>query len=80
MVELSSTTALMLYLILTLGTLLALWITHHYRHRYKKVQLQENELIVCEYCNFAYLGNITKPVTQCPQCHSFNKKGNQGKG
>jgi hypothetical protein len=31
---------------------------------------------VCEYCHFCYLDSHNREVTQCPQCHSFNK----GKG
>jgi hypothetical protein len=73
MIELSTTTAIMLYLCMTLATLLSLWGYHHYQSRKKKVDLSHQRLIVCEYCHFAYLDRVTKPVTQCPQCESYNK-------
>lgn len=73
MIGLSSTTALMLYLCLTLGILLAVWISHFYRFRNKKVVIAEQDLLVCEYCHCAYLAKKAKTVTQCPQCHSYNK-------
>lgn len=73
MIELTSTTAIMLYLCLTLGVLLFLWGHRHYQSRKKKLDLSHQRLIICEYCHFAYLDKVAKPVTQCPQCSSFNK-------
>lgn len=73
MIELSATTAAMLYLCLTLVVLLGLWSYHHYQSRRKKVLTVAQELLVCEYCHTAYLGNISKNVTQCPLCHCYNK-------
>jgi len=72
-IELSTTTAMMLYLGLTLTFLLGLWFFQHYQLRHKKMIVSEQELFVCEYCAFAYVADGTKPVTQCPQCASFNK-------
>jgi hypothetical protein len=74
MIELSPTTALMLYLSFTLGTLLAIWGIHHYSSRKKKVNLSNQKLHICEYCHFAYLGKVDTTVSKCPQCSSYNKK------
>lgn len=74
MIELSPTTALMLYLSVTLATLFAIWGVHHYRSRNKRVDLSNQKLIICEYCRFAYLGNVDKTVSKCPQCSSYNRK------
>lgn len=73
MITVSATTATMLYLCMTLAVLLSLWVYQHYRLRTKKIEITEQELFVCEYCLFVYLEEKTKTVTQCPQCHSFNK-------
>lgn len=73
MIELSPTTAIMLYLCITLATLLSIWGFHHYQSRKRKVDLSQQKLVICEYCHYAYLGQIAKPVNQCPQCESFNK-------
>lgn len=73
MIELSPTTAVNLYLALTLTLLLSLWGFHHYSTRRKKIIAEDNELLVCEFCHFAYLAEIGKAVTKCPQCTSFNK-------
>ncbi len=73
MIELSPTMAIIIYLALTLSTLLGIWIFYHYKSRAKKVVLSEKKLFVCEYCHFAYLDRIEKRITQCPQCQSLNE-------
>lgn len=74
MIELTATTAIMLYLCLTLMALFGIWGWHHLQSRKRKVILVEKVLNTCEYCHFAYLDEIAKEVSQCPQCHSFNKR------
>jgi ribosomal protein L37AE/L43A len=74
MIEISATTAIMLYLGMTLFTLLGVWSYYHYRARQKKALPSEQELNICEYCHFAYLEELTKQVTKCQQCGSYNKK------
>jgi len=73
MIELSPTTGFMLYLGATFVFLLGLWSYQHYLSRKKKILTTKQELFVCEYCQFAYLAELDRKVTQCPQCHSFNK-------
>lgn len=79
MIELSANTALMLYLGLTLATLMGLWAVQHFQKRRKKILTHDQELLICEFCHFAYLGDIGKPVSKCPQCQSFNKGNKFGK-
>lgn len=73
MFELSTTTALMLYLVVTLAPLFALWGYQHFQRRKYKVVVERNDLRVCEFCQFAYLGERGSSLSKCPQCHSFNK-------
>jgi hypothetical protein len=73
MIEVSEVTAFMLYLCLTLGSLLGFWAFQHYSKRNKKISLDEEQLFVCEYCHFCYLEDFTQSVTRCPQCQSYNK-------
>ena len=72
MIELSAHGALLLYLGSTLIVLLGLWVTHHYTSRRRKLNLNEQTLIVCEYCQYAYLDDPSQPVTRCPRCQSYN--------
>jgi len=78
MIELSPASALLLYLLLTLSVVLGLWSYQHYKTRSKKIITAPKELYICEYCQAVYLDNAQLTVTQCPECHSFNK-GNRYK-
>lgn len=73
MIELTSTTAVMLYLGVTLGVLFGIWIAQNIRSGRKKIIVSEQTLFICEYCTFAYLADVSLDVTQCPQCSCFNK-------
>lgn len=73
MIELTFASAFMLYLCMTLFILFGLWVYHHYRTRRREILPCEQELVVCEYCSFAYLEESSKKVTKCPQCHSYNR-------
>jgi len=73
MIALSSAEAAMLYLCITMISLLSLWGYQHYQSRRKKIITTSQELFVCEYCHFAYLSDIAKDVTQCQQCLCYNK-------
>ena len=72
MIEISPAAACTLYLGLTLFFVLSLWGYQHYRGRKKKLISVAQELFICEYCHFAYLDELQKKVTQCPQCRSYN--------
>ncbi len=74
MIEISSTTAFMIYLCLTLGPLLGLWLVQHYSKRHSKINVEEHQLYICEYCQFCYLDDRVQGITRCPQCLSYNKK------
>lgn len=74
MIDLHPNTALMLYLSFTLAILLGLWTWHHVKSRKKKISLNEQDLFVCEFCHFVYLGSASNKITKCPQCLSFNEK------
>jgi ribosomal protein L37AE/L43A len=73
MITLSPTSALMLYLCLTLTVLLGIWAFSHWSTRKKEIVVSEQELYVCEYCQSAYVAESQKGVTQCPDCGSYNK-------
>lgn len=73
MIKVEIATALMLYLLLTLGSVLGLWGYQHYKLRCKKIAISKDELLVCEFCHFAYLADRAKKVTKCPSCSSYNK-------
>ncbi|MEC7838897.1 MAG: hypothetical protein VX777_02525 [Chlamydiota bacterium] len=73
MIQVAPNTAIMIYLALTLSSILGVWIFSHLTRRQHKIITTENQLRICEYCQCAYVDDISKEVTQCPECKSFNK-------
>ncbi len=74
MIELTFNTLFILYLSLTLATVLGIWIYSHYRMRRRSIFTTEKALFICEYCHFAYLEDSVKQLNRCPQCDLFNKQ------
>lgn len=72
MIEVSSGTAVILYVALGVLTVLAAWSYQHYRRR-PKLELAVQQLYICEYCNCIYLGSRLKSINRCPECQSLNK-------
>lgn len=73
MIDVSSETAFTLYLGITLGMVLGIWIYHHFRSRKRKIRTVHQKLTTCEYCHFAFLTNPDRPIAKCPQCQSYLK-------
>ena len=73
MIELSPNTALMLYLGFTLAVLFIIWAASHYKRKDRNFLPLEKELVVCEFCLFAYIDEGNKKITRCPRCDSYNK-------
>ncbi len=73
MIELAPHTAVMIYLGLTLLTMLAIWLSHHFRQRKKGVVIPQQKLATCEYCGQLYLTAIEQKVSKCPTCASYNE-------
>lgn len=73
MIELTFNTLFILYLGLTLTSVLGIWIFSHYQTRHKTILSTEQDLRICEYCHFAYVEDSVKHLNRCPQCGLFNK-------
>lgn len=73
MISVDVTTALLLYLGFFLFLYLGTWSWSHFKMRKKAPLPPQHQLAVCEYCTFAYLAFADAPVSQCPQCSSYNK-------
>jgi hypothetical protein len=73
MIEVETTTALLLYLGLFLTICFGAWIFTHFKSCKKQAVPPFFLLLRCEYCHFNYLGKNGEKITQCPQCRSFNK-------
>lgn len=74
MIELTFNAIFLLYLSLTLSSVLGIWIYSHYRGKKRKIFTEEKALFICEYCHFAYVEEGVKELNRCPQCGLFNKE------
>lgn len=63
----------MLYLAFTLGGAFILWGFSHLSKKVRKIELEKEHLITCEYCRFVFLKDKTSKITKCPQCGSYAK-------
>jgi predicted Zn-ribbon and HTH transcriptional regulator len=73
MIEVAPNTAITIYLAIFLTVIMGLWLYTHLTKRHKKIIMTEQHLLICEYCQCAYVEDHTKEVTKCPDCQSFNK-------
>lgn len=73
MIELTYNALLMIYLAVTLLTVLGVWVYSHMTSRRRKFYSSEKEIRVCEYCQLVYLDEAAKSLTRCPQCHLFSR-------
>ncbi len=73
MIEVDTSTALLLYLGLFLFMCLGVWFCSHLKQRNKQPLPPLYLLKKCEYCHYQYLGKNGEKITECPQCQSLNK-------
>ena len=74
MIPLEFSTAIFLYLILTLMSILTLWVWFEKGESFRKYTLHRKEVWVCEICAYTYVDSQNESISRCPQCSSLNKK------
>jgi len=73
MIELSTNTAVLLYLSTTLCAMFVFWIMQHFYTKRKMELAPLHKVCQCEYCHFVYIDTEQKTLTRCPQCSSLNQ-------
>jgi len=74
MIELTFSTAFMLYLGFTLLSIFGTGLFSQYRMRKKILFSNQQTLFKCEFCHNAYVEETGKEFNRCPQCFLINKK------
>ncbi len=72
MIDISFSTACLLYLGLMLGGVFFVGLYLYSKKRDLK-KFESSKLYMCEYCQHAYIDDIDFVVTTCPQCNLINK-------
>ena len=72
MIQISLTTALVLYSSVLLILLLLIWIYTEVSVRRSYRVLEKQFLWRCVFCGYIYLDEAAETLSQCPRCHSFS--------
>jgi phage FluMu protein Com len=72
MIQISLTTALVLYSSVLLILLLLIWIYTEVSVRRSYRVLEKQFLWRCVFCSYIYLDEAAETLSQCPRCHSFS--------
>lgn len=74
MIELDISTAVALYLSLTVVTLLLIWLFLDRETKPRHYTSEKKSIWQCEVCTFIYIDSRHDVISRCPQCGSFNKR------
>ena len=73
MIEVLPDTAFMIYLGITIFTIMGFWLRYYLYSKKKEVLSFPISQRRCEFCRFHYLEDAAKTVSRCPQCRFLNK-------
>ncbi len=72
MIEITLTTAVLLYGALILSAFLLLYLLSELRARHVYRVLEKQFMWRCAFCGFLYLDENAAVISKCPRCESFN--------
>lgn len=61
-----------IYLILSLGGIVGLWIWFEFTHPPGRLTPYSKVIYRCDICTFKYIDDLDKSITRCPRCNSLN--------
>ena len=73
MFRISLTNLIVVYLILILCLLFAVWIFGDYRRK-RREKLERRFRLVCDICGVSYEDRSRDPIPQCPKCGRRNER------
>lgn len=74
MIELDIATAVALYLLLTVVSLLLLWLLFDRETKPKQYTSEKKSIWQCEICTHAYVDSQHEVISKCPSCGSYNER------
>lgn len=74
MIELDISTAVAVYLFMTVIGILFLWLFFDREPRPKHYSSETKSIWQCEICTFSYIDSQHDVISKCPRCSSFNKR------
>lgn len=74
MIKIEFSLAVALYLILTVGLILVVWMCFEKKKILKPFPTEERFFWQCNICTYVYVDSKHNMISKCPRCGSYNKK------
>ena len=74
MIKIEFSLAIALYLILTVCSILILWMYLERKRVLESFSSEKRFFWQCDICTYVYVDSKNNIISQCPRCGSYNKK------
>ncbi|MBU1852476.1 MAG: hypothetical protein KJ957_00340 [Candidatus Omnitrophica bacterium] len=74
MIKIEFSLAIAVYLGLTVGLILLVWIYFEKRKTLESFYSENRFFWQCSICTYVYIDSMHNLISQCPRCGSYNKK------
>ena len=72
MIQVSMSSAFMVYLLIPFFAILLLWVLSEYKTRTKSTHVEMDRSMQCSVCLSTYLYQQNESISKCPVCGSYN--------
>lgn len=74
MIPVDISTAVLIYLSVTLIVVMCVWVRFERSEAFKKYQTHPKEVWSCTVCTYTYVDSLHQQLSRCPQCKSWNRR------
>ncbi len=74
MIPVDFSTAVLIYLLVTLIGVIAVWVRFERGDAFKKYNVHPKEVWNCSVCAYTYVDSLHRELSKCPQCQSWNRR------
>jgi hypothetical protein len=67
-------TAVLIYLSVTLLGVIFIWVRFERSRAFRKYDVHPKEVWNCEICTYTYVDSLHQTLSRCPQCKSWNRR------
>lgn len=74
MIPVGFSTAVLIYLLVTLVGVMIVWVRFERGESFKKYKMHPKEVWNCTVCAYTYVDSLHQELSKCPQCQSWNRR------
>ena len=78
MIPMDITMAIFLYQTFSLCSIFILWMLFEHSATFKPTVRDDRSVWHCAICTYTYVDSTHDTISECPRCHSLNRKENPG--